>query len=213
MAVTVPEGLLPLNGLGETVLVDGAEIANVLVSPGDAQDSDLSDDELPAGAVVRYRLDFPKAFAGDLEGSSVEVRGEDLRIVGHPVRYMDALTPGDWNMPAYAVAMSGDYSATIRIVALVAAVDDLGDPVVSEQVVYEGPAQARNHSGSEGAGSVEEQRARETWWFVVPWQESFSALRPQSTSISYGGADYDVARIVNVDERSETASFEAVRHG
>ena len=198
---------------GETVLVGGEEVGNVLVSPGELREERDLDVSLPAGATVRYRLDFPKAFGGDLEGREVVVRGERLRIAGHPACYEDWNTPGDWNMPALAVALSGDWSAEVAVYALVSSVDALGDPVTSRELVYEGPAQARNSAGSEAAGSVEEQRARETWWFVVPWQDAFAALRPQSTVIVHGGADHDVARIVNVDGRSETASFEAVRHG
>ena len=181
MATMIDAGLLPLTGAGETVLVDGTAVANVLVSPGGVQDDEVDNDA--------------------------------LRIVGRPVRYADALTPGDWDMPAYAMAMSADLSVTVKVVAISATVDALGDPVTVETLVYEGPAQARNHAGSESAGEVEEQRPRETWWFVVPWQAAFAALRPQSTAVEYGGARYDVVRVVNVAERSEAASFEAVRHG
>lgn len=71
-------------------------VSNVLIEP--AATSDITDSNRPDGHQVKYVLHFPKSYAGELEGREVVVRGERLSVIGHPARYTEANTPGDWNM-------------------------------------------------------------------------------------------------------------------
>lgn len=197
---------------GETVLLDGVAVDNVLVEPGLSRDAE--DIQLPAGTVVDYTLRFPIAHRGPVHDAKVTVRGRELDTLV----FADHLNPtavfgtwhGDWDMTVI-VGRSGDYTALLEVVELVSTTDEMGDPVTVERTVFSGMGQARNASGSGPSGSAVEQRDVETWWFVVPWQTGFASLRPSSTLIRYGGSDYDVIRVVNVDQKSEVASFEAVR--
>lgn len=213
MALGIPTELLPLEGCGETITVDGAEVAGVLVSPPERQASELSDIALPAGARLEYRLDFPKSFTADLMGKTAVVRGDEVRIIGKPVAYDDELTPGGWNRPAWAYVLEGDWSAEVRVLSLVATLDGLGDPVTVREAVYEGPAQARMSSGIESGGTDAQTVPSETWEFVVPRSEELAALRPQSTEVDYGGATYDARSIRDNAPASDTVTIEAVRHG
>lgn len=69
-------------------------VENVLVAPGAL--SDLGEDR-PDGVEVKYTLQFPKTFAGTLEGADVIVRGEPCPVIGHPDAYNAAWCPTQWN--------------------------------------------------------------------------------------------------------------------
>lgn len=201
--------------IGETVLVDGLAVDNVLVEPGNA--TDVAEISLPVGTVVDYTLRFPCAFDGPLHDAKVTVRGVELDTLIHADHWRPADVFGTWSNPWDMTVLVGrtlgDYSSTARIIALASALDELGDPVTTEDVVYEGPVQARISHGTEQAGQDAVTTQTETWYFVVPWQGQFGLLRPRSTLVEHGGARYDVRVIRNVDNKSETASFEAVRRG
>ena len=201
--------------IGETVLVNGEPVENVLVEPGYVKDA--AEVSLPVGTVVDYTLRFPTAFEGPLSDAKVTVRGKELDTVCHADHLRPADVFGSWSgahdMTVHVGRVMGDYSATASIVVVSSTLDALGDPVQSESTVYSGPVQARTSYGTEERGSSELAYPSETWHFVVPWHQAFASLRPQSTFVDYGGARYDVSRIVNVDGKSETASFEAVRRG
>ena len=77
-------------------------VADVLVAPGAT--ADLSEDR-PEGVEVNYTLYFPKAFTGSLEGAEVVVRGERLRVIGHPDAF-SAGCPTSWNQ---VVAVGGSH--------------------------------------------------------------------------------------------------------
>lgn len=204
-----PEGLIT----GETILVDGAPVDNVLVSPSERDALELKDITLPLGQRIYCRLDIPKSYTEPLHGRTVTVRGEELRIIDDRLAYEEWNTPGEWNRYAFAARNTGDYADEITVWKLVADVDALGDPVTGRVEVYAGPAQARMESGSESWGTALQTDATEKWFFVVAWQEAFAGLRPQSTEIGYDGAVFDVASIEDVDNAAETATFEAVRRG
>lgn len=195
--------------------VDGEPVENVLVEPGNARDA--AEVTLPVGTVVDYTLRFPESFEGPLHDAKVTVRGVELDTLVYADHWRPREVFGSWSNPWDMTVLVGrtlgDYSATARIVALIATVNALGDPVQSEEAVYEGPVQARQSYGSEPSGSDSVSLPSETWHFVVPWSDAFSSLRPSSTYVDYGGARYDVRVIANVDGKSETASFEAVRRG
>lgn len=70
-------------------------VENVLVAPGARADLD---EKRPEGVEVHYTLYFPKTYGGSLEGAEVCVRGEYLRVVGHPDRFEASVCPTDWNM-------------------------------------------------------------------------------------------------------------------
>ena len=201
--------------IGETVYVDGAPVENVLVEPG--QHRGYDNIALPDGAYVDYTLLFPIEYQEAVHDATVTVRGVECETLNYADHWRPAdvfgTWSGSWDMVVLVGRRLGDYTAAIEVRSLSAVVDALGDPVTTDSLVWAGNAQARMESGSEAAGDDEETLATETWHFVAPWTQAFGQLRPQSTYISYKGARYDVTSIENVDERSKTASFEAVRHG
>ena len=201
--------------IGETVYVDGEPVEDVLVEPGTARDA--AEVSLPMGTVVDYTLRFPCSYEGPLHDTKVTVRGVELDTLNYSDHWRPAEVFGTWSNPWDMTVLVGrtlgDYTATVRVVSVQSTLDALGDPVTAEEVVYDGVAQARMSYGTEQAGTDELTMPTETWYFVMPWQSAFAALRPQSTYISYDGARYDVRAIKNVDNASETASFEAVRRG
>lgn len=83
--------------LGEPASCDDSRevVENVVVAPGATSDLDSS---RPEGVEVAYTLCFPKAYAGELKGCRVVVRGVEYGVVGDPQRYTAENVPGDWNM-------------------------------------------------------------------------------------------------------------------
>lgn len=202
--------------IGETVLVDGVAVDNVLVEPGTARDA--KEVTMPVGTVVDYTLRFPVNYEGaPLHDAKVTVRGVELDTLNYADHWRPADVFGTWSNPWDMTVLVGrtlgDYSATASVIAVQSVLNALGDPITTESTVYVGSVQARHSYGSEGTGSAEVEMPSETWYFVMPWQESFNELRPQSTYIIYLGNRYDVRMIKNLDNAYETASFEAVRHG
>ena len=198
---------------GETVLVDGVAVDNVLVEPGNVKDA--QEISVPLGTVVKYTLRFPCGYDGPIEGAKITVRGQELDSIG----YADHWKPADvfgswtnpWDMTVIVGRTLGDFTAHIEVFAVYATLDVLGDAVSSESTVYEGPAQARHSYSKDTDGTALDRDVAETWWFVAPWQDGFAGLRPESTAIVYDGARYTVRDLANVDNRCEYMSFEAVR--
>ena len=94
-----------LDALGEPA--GGApalEEVRCVVCPGPTSDLDAS---RPNGVSVAYTLHFPKSYAADLRGCSVEVRGAVYDVVGDPQRTAVAATPGAWNMPVEVTRADG----------------------------------------------------------------------------------------------------------
>lgn len=200
---------------GETVLVDGVPVENVLVEPGEHVDEDRI--SVPTGTKIAYTLRFPIAYDEPVSDSFVTVRGNRCRTVGYsdhynPQRVFDSWT-GDWDMTVLVELVAGDMSAFVEIFETAVSVDALGDFTRTESQLYAGDAQARMESGMEQHGGIAEVSVSETWHFVVPWQEAFSSLRPQSTFVDYLGARYNVTTIENVDNASQFCDFKAVRNG
>lgn len=200
---------------GETVYIDGEPVDNVLVEPGLSNDAE--DIKRPVGARVDYTLRFPIGSVIPAHGAKAAVRGASLDVLNVP----DHWRPQDvffawsnpWDMTVLVGRSLGDFTRTVSIVSIAATVDALGDPVASEEAVYEGAAQARMDSGAESPGDSSVTDSEETWFFVVPWDEAFRPLRPQSTYILCDGARYDVQSVEDVDGKGEHASFKAVRRG
>lgn len=208
---------------GETVYVDGAPVDNVLVRPGEHLDE--ADVSVPAGTVIAYTLGFPASYPGSISGAKVTVRGHTCDSVG----FCDHVRPRDvfgdawdagicpWDMTVPVQLCEGAMDAEISIMSTSAVYDGAGRPVRTSEAVYEGTAQARRSQSAAGGGedllADGSKRPVETWFFVVPWQDSFAVLRPSNATVAMGGAVYDVSSIENVGGRSEYASFEAVRHG
>lgn len=81
------------------------EVSNVLVAPGDA--TDHIESMRPDGTDVRYTLYVPKTFSGELEGANVEVRGEQLHVIGKPDHFDPVNCPTDWWMVAKVGVLHG----------------------------------------------------------------------------------------------------------
>ncbi len=198
---------------GESVLVDGVSVGNVLVEPGIERDA--KEISVPLGTVVDYTLRFPVGYDGPIEGSKVTVRGQVLDTIGYADHWNPAGVFGSWDNPWDMTVLVGrtlgDFTAQVDIIAVSVALDALGDAVKTETTVYSGEAQARHSYVSESDGSAFDTDVAESWWFVVPHSAAMDGLRPESTFVSYGGIRYAVHDVVNVGNRSEYMSFEAVR--
>ena len=74
------------------------DVDNVLVEPGEA--ADVIESVRPDGTEVNYTLRFPKTFkeASKLENGKVKVRGQVIKIIGHPDYLDPEMCPTDWNM-------------------------------------------------------------------------------------------------------------------
>lgn len=94
------------DGLGEPTSCDDSRevVENVVVAPSATADLDSS---RPEGVKVAYTLCFPKAYAGELKGCCVEVRGTEYDVVGDPQRYTPENVPGDWNMTVEVTRTDG----------------------------------------------------------------------------------------------------------
>lgn len=79
------------------------DVPNVLVAPGAR--ADLGEDR-PEGTEINYTLYFPETYTGSLEGAEVQVRGQWLRIIGHPDAFRSDC-PTSWNMVAEAGSTHG----------------------------------------------------------------------------------------------------------
>lgn len=94
-----------LDDLGEPVGGEPErEEVRCVVCPGPTADLDAT---RPNGVAVAYALHFPKTYAADLRGCSVEVRGTAYDVVGDPQRTAAAATPGAWNMPVEVTRADG----------------------------------------------------------------------------------------------------------
>lgn len=86
-----------LDDLGEYAGGATEEVAcDAVVAPGSTSDLDAS---RPAGYTVAYTLHLPKTWSRPLRGASVRLRGETYRVVGEPMPYTAANTPGDYYLP------------------------------------------------------------------------------------------------------------------
>lgn len=200
---------------GETVLVDGKAVENVLVEPGEHVEQD--DITVPAGTVVAYTLRFPCDCEGPVSDAMVTVRGIECRTVGFSDHYrardvFGAAWSLPWDMTVAVERVEGDMRAQVALVAT-SSVYEMGRPKVTETVLYEGPAQARMADGTEGVSPDGSADARETWRFVIPWSDEAAVARPGAALVRMGGVDYDVTSVADVDGRGAHLSIEAVRHG
>lgn len=95
-----------LDLLGEPVSseTETETVENVLVRPGATSDLDST---RPNGVTVSYTLCFPKTYAGELRDAFVAVRGNVFKVVGDPQRYIDANTPGPWNLTCEVTRTDG----------------------------------------------------------------------------------------------------------
>lgn len=72
-------------------------VPGVLVSPGGTSDMEA---ERPEGVTVALTMHVPKAYTARLDGCEVvlpEPWAGTYRVVGDPMPYMAANTPGPWN--------------------------------------------------------------------------------------------------------------------
>jgi len=81
-----------------------SKVHRVLVAPASGEDviADSRD-----GQRIVYTLHFPKGYGKDLTGALIEVRGEELRVVGSPKPFTEANVPGPWSMPVQVVKVDG----------------------------------------------------------------------------------------------------------
>ena len=83
------------------------DVTNVLVVPGKCEELDAT---RPEGVRVALTLHFPKSWTSDLRGAKVTLTGRyagTYLVIGDPIPYMDANTPGAWNMPVEVEAVDG----------------------------------------------------------------------------------------------------------
>lgn len=90
---------------GATVYEDVAEtVAGVLPQPGATSDLDAT---RPEGARIAMTFHWPKGYGKPLKGCRVAYGGREYRVVGDPQPYLDANTPGEWDMAVECEAVDG----------------------------------------------------------------------------------------------------------
>ena len=197
---------------GESVYVDGVEVANVLVEDGLSKDVEKV--EQLSGARVDYTLRFPVDATPPSHDSKVTVHNVVLDVLNFPEHWDLKHVFGDsslpWDMNVLVGKALGDFTAAIEIVSISVTIDALGDAIKTESTVFTGNAQARMKSGGENTGTAIESDVSEVWCFIVPWDIRFTALRASSTFIDYAAARYDVRKIEAMENKQEYVLFEAV---
>ena len=89
----------------ETSGIESFELVdNVLPAP--VATSDLSATR-PNGDRIDMVFHFPKAYKRSLRGTFIEFDGLRFAVVGDPQRYLDSLTPLDWDREVEAVVVDG----------------------------------------------------------------------------------------------------------
>lgn len=197
------------------MIIDGIEVDNVLVEPGEAKDAELV--TKPAGAIVAYTLRLPVDFDGPVRDVDVVVRGIACRSIGSSDHYRAREVFGSsWSLPWDMTMLVKRIEADMRRQVAVVATSSryvLGELVTDEEVLYEGAAQARMLSGDETTGPDGSADSTETWVFVVPYAKSVAEARPGSLLVRMGGVEFDVVSVSDLSDQSDHVALEAKRHG
>ena len=205
---------------GETVLVNGWPVNDVLVHIGDFERSNAAADNVkePVGVVADYTLYFPKGYTADLTGKTITVRNITCKVLGHPdherpEQVFGRNRVGRWDMTVRVETVLDAKAESISIVRLQETRDTLGNPDTTEfGFIWSGKGQARKSTGDmddKSKGAV----AEETWYFVVPWNNQYSSIPAQQLQVWYNNRTYYVEDIQDVDWKHEYASIKAVWHG
>ena len=199
--------------MGESVYVGSTEVKNVLVEVGLSKDIEKTD-EL-SGARVDYTLRFPADATPPAHDAKVTVRGTVLDVLNVPDHWncnnVFSSWSNPWDMNVLVGKSLGDFVDAIQVVSVSVTIDSLGDAVVTESVVLSGNAQARLKSGGESHGTALETVEKETWCFIVPWDDDFASLVPAATFIDYANGRYGVTVIERMENKQEYVLFEAVK--
>lgn len=205
---------------GETVLIDGTTaVDNVLVSPTgtmNREGEDTNEITLPVGPIVDYTLYFPISYTEELAHHKITVRGHECDVIGFP----DHEGPdhvfdgwlGSWDMTVKVRRVDAEYAETITLTQVSVSRNQVGKRTKVLSTIYSGPAQVRLMDASESE-KAKATLERETRYFVFPWLDALDDLQTQELFIDWDDRTWDVKRINNVNEKSETASIEAVWHG
>lgn len=81
-------------------------VDNVLIMP--VSDSEVLDTLNLTGKKAVYQLAIPKTDTHDWENQTVCFFGEKWRVIGKPVRGIDALIPLDWNLKVKVESINGE---------------------------------------------------------------------------------------------------------
>ena len=81
-------------------------VSNVLVAP--VSDQEVLETLELTGRKAIYQLAIPKSDEHDWEGMRVRFFGEIWRVIGKPIRGIDELIPGPWNMKVKVESLYGE---------------------------------------------------------------------------------------------------------
>ena len=82
------------------------DVPNVLVAP--VSDSEVLDTLNLTGKKAVYQLAIPKNDKHNWENQTVLFFGETWRVIGKPIRGIDALIPLDWNLKVKVENINGE---------------------------------------------------------------------------------------------------------
>lgn len=209
---------------GEQVLVDGVAVDNVLVSSSGFNKGATTEEEIryPVGPVADFTLYFPMDYSDDLTHSKITVRGIECDVTNVPAHenpdsvfesWVQGVGFGQWDMVVYAQRTQPEYAETVQVYYTAVTRDYLGDRTAGKpQLLYSGAAQVRLSQAIETDMKVS-TRTSDEYYFVMPHISGIDALPAQCVTVVYNSETYDVEQIENVEEKSETTSLRAVRHG
>lgn len=203
--------------IGETVIVDGKDVENVLVSSsgynkvGTEGDTDITD---WIGPVADYKLYFPIDFTTDLTGKTVTVRGIECEVMGHPdhehPREVFGAWNGNWDMVAAVKRVLPEQAETITVYYTEVTRDYLGKRTLgTPSVIYTGAAQARQEKAGENVAQTG-RVSNAIYYFVIPYVSGIYELPTQCLTVSYRERIFDVESIEDVSEKGERISIKAV---
>jgi hypothetical protein len=209
---------------GETVYVGETAVDNVLVGTTGFFKGAREEYEIryPVGPVADFTLYFPISYTDDLTNKRVTVRGIECDVINvpaheNPESVFESWVHGDgfgeWDMTVYAQRVQPAYAETISVYQTTVTRDYLGDRTAGKPtLLYSGPAQVRLSQEVETAkqGAT---RTDATYYFVMPHIAGIDALPAQCVTVVYNEQTFDVEQIENVDEKGDTTSLRAVRHG
>lgn len=204
---------------GETVYVGYEAVPNVLVHCGESSAFnsmnaiDITDF---VGPYADYILYFPISYKGDLTGKQIRVRGILCDVIGRPDherpdKVFDGWT-GSWDMTVRVRKTLPEQREDIKIIAVVVKRDSLGFRTTEEEVIYDGPAQARQSSAGEGESDAGVEGSL-TYYFVTEWLGTLDDYTTQQLFVEYKGKRFNVDAVENIDEKNETSSIRGVWNG
>lgn len=196
--------------MGETVYIDDEAVSNVLVHVGEALTSGSTNEKTDdwQGPIADYTLYFPIDYEGELSGKTVNVRGIECDVIGHPdherPQQIFGTWLGSWDMTVRVRRTIKEVMEQARVYIKTVQRDATGRRTEATETLYEGALQARMSSGTE-TDKNDGTKALTSYVFVMDWLDALDEHQAQEIFVEYKGKTFDISSVENKDEKNETA--------